>query len=86
MVHAHAYKHGALSPGRYDATTPSRSRKGHPKDLSPQDSFLVARNRFPELVDAVNNAQTTDRRLSTDRMTLEKDRNDVSALISENPE
>ena len=50
------------------------------------DSFLASVTRLKEVMDAVNNAQSTDRRLSTDRMTLEKDKADVSAQISENPE
>ena len=84
-MHAHAYKHGSLLREGMEPPLPVADAED-PKDLSPQDGFLVAGNRFRELVDAVNSAQSTDRRLSTDRMTLEKDKIEVSAQISENPD
>ena len=68
------------------SSLPVADTKGDPSDLTPQDSFLVAGDRFRDLVATVNAAQTTDRRLSTDRMTLEKDRKDISAQMSENPD
>ena len=60
--------------------------KADPSDLTPQDRFLAVDDRFRALVAAVNSAQATDRRLSTDRLTLEKHRKEVSAQISENPD
>ena len=84
-MHAHAHKHGSLLREGMEPPLPVPDSED-PTDLSPQDGFLVAGNRFRELVDAVNNAQSTDRRLSTDRMTLEKDKVEVSAQISENPD
>ena len=64
---------------------PVADAKADPSALTPQDKFLAVGDRFRALVASVTSAQAKDRRLSTDRLTLEKDKNEVSAQISENP-